>query len=242
VQARDELLAIVSHDLRSPLSSILMEAETILILAAADGGQHSMSEGAERIRTSATHMSALIGDLLDLAIIEAKGFALHLQLVESRVLVEEALTAASPIAEAKHITLAVESIDSPWVEADPRRIFRTLTNLLGNAINFTPEGGTVTLRAERRGDELLITVKDTGPGIAAEQLPHIFERYWTGRPASQLGVGLGLYIAKGIVEAHGGRIWAESSIGGAKLSFTVPLRTDGEPAGDEPRPRRLAAR
>jgi signal transduction histidine kinase len=97
-----------------------------------------------------------------------------------------------------------------------------LSNLLGNAIKFTPEGGNITLRAERCGDELWITVVDTGPGIAADHLPHVFERYWKARPASRVGEGLGLYIAKGIVEAHGGRIWAESS-NGARLTFTLPL-------------------
>jgi signal transduction histidine kinase len=114
------------------------------------------------------------------------------------------------------------------------RIFRVLSNLLGNAVKFTPEGGTITLRATRRGDELMITVIDTGPGIAADHLPHVFERYWQARPASQAGAGLGLYIARGIVEAHGGRIWAESSAVGARLIFTLPLTrraaTDSSPA------------
>jgi signal transduction histidine kinase len=128
-----------------------------------------------------------------------------------------------PLAEAKQIALAVDLIDLPRLEADPERIYRVLSNLLGNAVKFTPEGGTITLRAAQRGDELLIAVIDTGPGIAADHLPHVFERYWKGRPASAAGTGLGLYIAKGIVEAHGGRIWAESSDAGARLIFTLPL-------------------
>ena len=224
VRTRDDLIAVVSHDLRSPLSSILMQAELMLNTARLRRGNLTpIACGVERIRRSATHMKALIEDLLDLARIEAQRFALHLQSVESRVMVEEALLAASPLAEAKRITLAAELIDSPRLEADPERILRVLSNLLGNAIKFTPEGGNITVRAERRGDELLITVVDTGPGIAADQLPHVFERYWKARPASQIGAGLGLYIAKGIVEAHGGRIWAESSTGGARLTFTLPL-------------------
>jgi signal transduction histidine kinase len=128
----------------------------------------------------------------------------------------------------------VDLIDLPRLEADSERIFRVLSNLLGNAIKFTPEGGTITLRAAPRGDELMITVIDTGPGIAPDHLPHVFERYWQARPASQAGAGLGLYIARGIVEAHGGRIWAESSAGGARLIFTLPLihraATDSSPA------------
>ena len=225
VRTRDDLIAVVSHDLKNPLSAIQLQAELMLNTASACGEETSklLRVGAERIRRSATHMKALIDDLLDLAKIEAQRFALNLQSVESRAMLEEALLAAAPLAEAKRITLAAKLIDSPRLEADPERIFRVLSNLLGNAIKFTPEGGNITVRAERCGDELLITVVDTGPGIAADELPHVFERYWKARPASQSGTGLGLYIAKGIVEAHGGRIWAESSNGGARLTFTLPL-------------------
>ena len=224
VRARNDLIAVVSHDLRSPLSAILMQAEAMLNGAPhGEESAHRSRASVERIRRSATHMKALIDDLLDLARIETQRFALQLTAVESGAMVEEAALAASPLAEAKRITLAVESIDSPSLQADPERILRVLSNLIDNAIKFTPEGGKITVRVQRRGDELLITVRDTGPGIAAEHLPHVFERYWKGRPASQVGTGLGLYIAKGIVEAHGGRIWAESSAGGARLSFTLPL-------------------
>ena len=125
------------------------------------------------------------------------------------------------MAAAKKIRIASQ-VDSTTLEVDPEQVFRVLSNLLGNAIKFTPEGGTVTIRGERQSDQMKIAVSDTGPGIPADQLPHVFERYWQARPARQLGTGLGLYIAKGIVEAHGGRIWAESP-GGARLIFTLPL-------------------
>jgi light-regulated signal transduction histidine kinase (bacteriophytochrome) len=225
VRARDDLIAVVSHDLKNPLSAILMQTESMLKRASAGSEEslHLLRVGVERIARSATHMKALIEDLLDLARIETQRFTLHLQSVESRHLLDEALLAALPLAEPKRITLAVDLIDLPRLEADPERIFRVLSNLLGNAVKFTPEGGTITLRAAPRGDELLITVIDTGPGIAADHLPHVFERYWQAGPASRAGAGLGLYIARGIVEAHGGRIWAESSAGGATLIFTLPL-------------------
>jgi len=168
-------------------------------------------------------MKALTDDLLDLASIESHRFALRLRPLESRELVEDALLAASPLAEAKQITFAVELIDVPRLEADPERIFRVLSNLLGNAIKFTPEGGTVTIRTERRGDDLSIAVADTGPGIAADQLPHVFDRYWRGQSTNQPGAGLGLYIARGIVEAHGGKIWAEPAADGARFTFILPL-------------------
>jgi signal transduction histidine kinase len=236
VRARDDLIAVVSHDLKNPLSAILMQAESMLKRASVGSEEslHLLRVGAERIGRSATHMKALIEDLLDLARIETQRFTLHLQSVESRVFLEEALLAALPLAESKRITVAVDLIDLPRLEADPERVFRVLSNLLGNAVKFTPEGGTITLRAAPRGDELLITVIDTGPGIAADHLPHVFERYWQAGPASRAGAGLGLYIARGIVEAHGGRIWAESSAGGARLIFTLPLTrraaTDSSPS------------
>ena len=98
-----------------------------------------------------------------------------------------------------------------------------LSNLLGNAIKFTPEGGTVTLRARPRDGQLSVTIADTGPGIAPEDLAHIFDRFWRPRGSEREGTGLGLYIARGIVEAHGGRVWAESSPQGATVVFTLPL-------------------
>jgi signal transduction histidine kinase len=226
VRARDELLAVVSHDLRNPLSSILLETKTMLMLTAGDEGKGSLRvlrECAEGIKGSATRMMSLTDDLLDLASIERRRFRLHLQLVESRKLIDDALLTASPLAAAKRIAFAVELIDTPRVNADPDRIFRVLSNLLGNAINFTPDGGTITVRAERRGGNFSIAIADTGPGITAEHLPHVFERYWKGASTTKSGSGLGLYIARGIVEAHGGKIWAESSAAGARFTFTLPL-------------------
>jgi light-regulated signal transduction histidine kinase (bacteriophytochrome) len=225
VQARDELIAVVSHDLRSPLSAITMLSEAMMMIShqTSAGAPSSalLRDGPERIRNSAAHMKALIDDLLDLAKIEANRFVLRRRSADSGVLIEESLRAASPLAAAKEIRIASQ-VDPTTLQVDPEQIFRVLSNLLGNAIKFTPEGGTITVRAERRSDELMVAVSDTGPGIPADQLPHLFERYWQARPARQLGAGLGLYIAKGIVEAHGGRIWAESPAG-ARLIFTLPL-------------------
>jgi signal transduction histidine kinase len=178
---------------------------------------------AEGIEESATRMISLTHELLDLASIEGHGVQLDLQLVEGRKLVQDALRSVSTLAEAKGITLAMEVTDSPTLEADPERILRVLSNLLGNAIKFTPDSGRITVRAERRGDDLSIAVADTGPGIAGDHLPHVFDRYWKGSGTVTPGSGLGLYIARGIVEAHGGKIWAESSAAGARFTFTLPL-------------------
>jgi len=225
VRARDDLLAVVSHDLRNPLSSIQLQAEVLLSAPTPgdEGRARILREGAERIRRSASHMKALTDDLLDLASIEAHRFALRLQSVDSRDLIEEALSDASALAQVKRITFGVELIDTPKLEADPERILRVLANLLGNAIKFTPEAGKITVRAERRDGHLSIAVTDTGPGIPEDDLPHVFERYWKAAAASKPGSGLGLYIASGIIEAHGGKIWAESSAGGARFTFTLPI-------------------
>jgi signal transduction histidine kinase len=168
-------------------------------------------------------MKALIEDLLELERLGAKSFPLDLQPVESRDLLEDAVTDAQPLADAKHISLVLDLSDLPKIDADPHRISQVLSNLLGNAIKFTPEGGTVTLSAQPRDGVLSVTIADTGRGIAPEDLAHIFDRYWRPKASAGEGTGLGLYIARGIVEAHGGRVWAESSPQGATFVFTLPL-------------------
>ena len=133
------------------------------------------------------------------------------------------MTDAQPLADAKHISLLLDLSEPPTIDADPHRISQVLSNLLGNAIKFTPEGGTVRLSAQPRDGVLSVTIADTGRGIAPEDLAHIFDRYWRPKGSAGMGTGLGLYIARGIVEAHGGRVWAESSPQGATLVFTLPL-------------------
>jgi light-regulated signal transduction histidine kinase (bacteriophytochrome) len=226
VRDRDELLAVVSHDLQNPLASILLEAKSMLRLTSAVGDNERVSvlrECAEAIEESATRMISLTNELLDLASIDSHRVQLHLQLVESRKLVEDAVASASNAAKANGITLALELIDSPTVKVDPDRMFRVLSNLLGNAVKFTPDGGTITIRAALQGDDLSIAIIDTGPGIPDDHLPHVFERYWKGASMTTPGSGLGLYIARGIVEAHEGKIWAESSKAGARFTFTLPV-------------------
>lgn len=223
VRAREDLIAVVSHDLRSPLSSILLQTEAMSSPDSEAGSERLLRQRADRIGRSASHMKAMVDDLLDLAKLESQSFALRLERVESGRMVEEALRVASPLAEAKQIRMTAQLIDAPSVDADPERIFRVLSNLLGNAIKFSPVGGTIFVRAERKDRELLITVVDHGSGIAAEALPHVFDRYWKAQQSSKVGSGLGLYIARGIVEAHGGRIWAECSGGSTRFIFTLPL-------------------
>jgi signal transduction histidine kinase len=143
-------------------------------------------------------------------------------------LIDEADDMLRPLAVEKSIRLErVVEDDGCEVEIDSRQMLRVFSNLVGNALKFSPEGGRITLHAARHGSSVDFAVTDTGPGIPPEQLPHIFERYWQAREGDRRGVGLGLSIAKGIVEAHGGRIWAEREPGGgAVFSFSVPLSTE----------------
>jgi signal transduction histidine kinase len=131
-----------------------------------------------------------------------------------------------PLATAASLELRAEIADNvSTVSADSARLLQVLSNLVGNAIKFTPKGGFITIRIEPLGDELRFAVSDTGPGIPPDQLPHIFGRFWQANRKDRRGIGLGLAIAKGIVEVHGGRIWVESQLGeGSNFYFTIPVK------------------
>lgn len=222
--ARDMMLAVVSHDLKNPLSSVMMGISLLL--------RHPERFDSARARTylgrierSARRMNRLIDDLLDTARIDAGTLSLEVQRFDPRVLVFEALEAVRPLAEDKLVSLEDELPRGlPELRGDAARLHQVLGNLLGNAIKFTPSGGTVTVRAEPYGDMVCFSIADTGPGIPMTELPHLFDRYWQARSTAKLGTGLGLFIAKGIVDAHGGRLWVESVLGsGTRFSFTVPI-------------------
>jgi light-regulated signal transduction histidine kinase (bacteriophytochrome) len=224
VRARDDLVAVVSHDLRNPLGVIQMQAA--ILLQTAGSGTEDFSR---RIQTSTEHiqravrrMNTLIRDLLDLAKLEAGRFTLQCSRCQMNDLAEESLLILRPLAEAKRITLTSD-LRADAVDADRDRIFQVLSNLVGNAIKFTPERGSISIRAETDDQEVRVTVSDTGPGIPSDQLANLFDRYWQARRSDQEGSGLGLFIAKGIIEAHGGRIWTEAHAGtGATFIFILP--------------------
>jgi signal transduction histidine kinase len=210
---------------------ILLETAQLLghLPEAGDQRTRTMRGSVELIRRSTARMKALIDDLLEIERLGANSLPLDVQTVESRDLLEDAVTDAQPLAHAKHISLVLDLSDPPRIDADPHRIAQVLSNLLGNAIKFTPEGGTVTLCARPRDGALSVTITDTGEGIAPDDLAHIFDRYWQPKGSKGEGTGLGLYIARGIVEAHGGRVWAEASPQGATFVFTLPI----EPRRDQ---------
>jgi signal transduction histidine kinase len=221
--ARDNLLAVVSHDLKNPLGTILMDLEMLAPRGDQAPGD-DVRRHLQRIGRSAQRMHRLIADLLDTASIEAGRFSVSPERLELAPALAETLDLVQPLAARKQLALASEVPERlPAVLADPGRIQQVLLNLLGNAIKFTPEGGRITVRAEVAGDRAILSVTDTGPGIAAEELPHLFERFWQARRTARLGTGLGLFIARGIVEAHGGTLWVESQPGeGSRFTFTLP--------------------
>ena len=227
-RARDDVLAIVSHDLRNPIHTIVMASSFLLEIlpeTQPTGAEPEPRRQTEVIRRSAHRANALIGDLLDVTRIEAGRLVVSARPADARELVDEAVHEAMSLAEGKRLRLSSRCADAlPPVQADRARVAQLFGNLLGNAIKFTPAGGEVTVHAEPMGAHVRFEVRDTGPGIAAEHLPHLFDRYWQARETQELGTGLGLYIAKGIAEAHGGRLWAESEPGhGSAFLFTLPV-------------------
>jgi PAS domain S-box-containing protein len=222
VRDRDNLLAVVSHDLRGPVSTIQLTAE---LLARTGGAHPELRRPLEMILRSSAQMKQLIDDLLQAATIEAGRFAVLAEPHEVAPIVVPALELLEARAAERSIRLERELADAlPAINADERRIVQVLSNLIDNAIKFTREGGLVRLCVTADAGEVRFAVSDDGPGIPSDELPHLFERYWKGESMSERGTGLGLYIAKGIVEAHGGRIWVTSQPGlGSTFTFAIPI-------------------
>ena len=226
-RSRDEMLGVVAHDLRNPLNTIFMG--TTLMLSG--GGEvAALRKQAEMVRRAAERMNRLIQDLLDIRRVDSGRMAIDPKIESVDEMMAEALEMLRPLASAASLSLEYDAPKSvPSVAADSARLLQVLSNLVGNAIKFTPPGGRVWIEVEPMGDEVRVAVSDTGPGIPAEQLPHIFGQFWQGNRTDRRGIGLGLAIAKGIVEAHGGRIWVESQVGeGSRFIFTLPVAHEAE--------------
>jgi len=221
-RARDEMLGVVAHDLRNPLSTITMVSQMLLDGSAPE--RMAERKQVEIMRRAAERMKRLISDLLDAKRIESGGLAVDPRPEEVTTVVGDALEMLRPLASSSSVQLDAAVPDGlPRVLVDPARVQQVLSNLVGNAIKFTPPGGSITVSADLAPDGVCLAVADTGPGIPNEELPHIFGRYWQGKRADRRGVGLGLAIAKAIVEAHHGRIWVESQVGaGTSFYFTMP--------------------
>ncbi|MEZ1315078.1 ATP-binding protein [Pseudomonas fluorescens] len=230
VRARDDLVAVVSHDLRNPMTVISMLCGMMQKTFSSDGPHTSrrITTAIDTMQQAAARMNILLEDLLDTSKIDAGRYTITPQKLDVRHMFEEAQTLLTPLALDKDISISFEADPDLSIHADPERLFQVLSNLVSNAIKFTPRLGTVGVQATSVGNEIVFTVRDSGEGIPKENLPHVFERYWTVKDGNPTGTGLGLYITQGIVEAHGGRIVAESEPGGGALfRFTVPASIEG---------------
>ncbi len=223
---RDDFLAMVSHDLRNDLIGIALSVGELLGNARDDDSGQKIFRWATNIQRINVRMSRLIGDLLDVVSIEAGKFKVVPENQDVDTAVDEVIESFAAIASAKGVELKVTRIERSFsARFDRHRIQQVLGNLLTNALKYTGQGGTVAVRTERDGDRVCFSVADEGPGIAAYHLDTIFDRYAQGTRQHRAGLGLGLYIARRIVEAHHGKIWAESQRGrGSTFYFSLPLR------------------
>ena len=225
VRARDELVAVVSHDLRNPMTIISMLCG-MMQKAFSNNGPHTsrrITSAIDTMQQASNRMSVLLDDLLDTSKIEAGRYTISPQSLDVSQIFEEAFSLLTPLALEKAVELTFHAEPDLKMHADPERLFQVLSNLIGNAIKFTPAQGKIGVVAMANGNDIVFSVRDSGKGIAPEQLPHIFDRYWTAKEGNALGTGLGLYISQGIIKAHGGHLLAESTLGeGSEFRFTVP--------------------
>jgi len=225
VAARDEVLAVVAHDLRNPLGTIVMQGN--MLGSRVGDAETRARKASERIARAAARMERLIQDLLDVTRVEAGQLPLERAPLHMRDVVAEAVDAQKALAASSSIELGRDVAEQVSdVFADRHRMLQVFENLIGNAIKFTATGGRITLGVVAQADSVLCYVRDTGRGIPADELQHLFDRFWQPRRKrgeTRTGAGLGLPIVKGIVEAHGGRIWVESAPGeGSTFYFTIP--------------------
>jgi PAS domain S-box-containing protein len=214
-QARDEVLAVVAHDLRNPLSTIRLACDVL--------EETQQARQIEIIRRATRRMQGLIDDLVDAASIRAARLSITLTQVDAGQLVREIVDDFAAEAADKRVALVLEVESSAVVRCDARRIAQALSNLVNNALKFTGAGGAVTLRV--RSDDLHVefAVEDTGRGIAPDEIDKVFDRAWQSDETAHLGSGMGLYITKGVVEAHGGEIKVSSQLGrGSVFTFHLP--------------------
>jgi signal transduction histidine kinase len=230
VRSREEVLAVVAHDLRTPLNFIKMGAQLVTEAPDAKENTHLL----ERVQGAADLMSLLIDDLLEVAKIEAGGISIHPKPLSAQTLVDDAIQMSGPLALRHQTRLIAEcEPDLPPVLADYERILRVLSNLIVNAVKFGGANTEVRVTTGRGDGTVRFSVIDSGPGISAENLERIFDRFWQADSADRRGAGLGLAIVKAIVTAHGGTIAVTSAIGaGSNFYFDLPVASS--PAGTRP--------
>lgn len=233
-KSRRSLFAAISHDLRTPLSSMRAMVEAL-----ADGVVQDAETRDRYLALTSSEierLALLIDDLFELTVIESGELKLRLEWLNVNDLIAEVAGAFGPQAERAGINLAVETSATPPLPGDPSRLGRVLYNLLQNAVRHTPHDGSIVVCSQQRGDEVYVAVSDSGDGIPPGEAQFIFDRFYRAeksRARESGGSGLGLSIARGIVEAHGGSIWVEPSEGsGATIAFTLPARANYHRQGD----------
>jgi signal transduction histidine kinase len=230
-RARESMIAIVSHDLRSPLTAVLLGIAYIRRALGEGASPAGLGGALDAVQRSADSMRRLVDDLLDAARIDAGRFSIEPVRQPLVPILEDAVHAARLAAEARRVRVDLEAPAAErFVRCDRQRLTQVLANLLGNAVKFSPEGARVELALREEGEWLRIDVRDWGPGIAEADLPHVFDRYWQAGDKAHLGTGLGLFIARTIVESHGGRLEVESRLGEGS-TFTVALRRESSDPG-----------
>ena len=226
ILTREDMVAVVSHDLKNPLATIQMAVTLLKEAIVPDDEAHSLErEHLDVIHRTAERMHRLIHDLLDTAAIEAGHLRLTRLPTSANELVIEAIELLGPLAAAKRIALLADVPSGlPSVMADRGRVLQVFSNIAGNAIRFTPSGGRIEFGVRERDHALEFLIRDSGPGIEPGDLGHLFERYWQAEKTRSTRSGLGLPIAKQLIEAHGGEIRADSQPGkGSRFTFTLPV-------------------
>ncbi len=225
IRTREDLLTVVSHDLRNPLGVVSMQTALVAAMLPPDAAGERARKGLEKIQRAADRMETLVKDLLDLGSIEAGTFSVAPAPQPASLLIGQAIDLLSSLTAKKSLTLSAHPHDGDVkVNCDRHRVLQVFSNLIGNAIKFTPVGGTIAVASAADEDHVRFSVSDSGPGIPVGQAEHLFERYWQAQGGEGHGVGLGLYIAKAIVDAHHGKLWVDSAPGrGATFHFTLPL-------------------
>jgi signal transduction histidine kinase len=227
---REQILGVVSHDLRNPLGTMKLSIGVLADLAVPPQEESARDQTIGMLERAVDRAQRLIEDLLDFANIDAGRLSLELRRLDPILLLHEARDVLEPLARAKQVLLEIDAHPPlRHVLGDRDRILQVLSNLATNAINVSASGAIVRLRATPSGDAIRFSVTDMGPGISETDQRHLFERRWRSSAIAYKGTGLGLAIAQGIVEAHGGKIWAESTLGvGSTFCFTLPVH-----AGDQ---------
>ena len=223
LKAREELVAVVSHELKNPLTTITSSLDLMKRVMPSDKYSEKMLKLFHNIYEATRRMARITSDLIDVS--KIGHFPLELAPIEVSLLVDEVVTLSQPLALDKSIRIEKNiSKEVSVVICDRDRIVQSLLNLLNNAIKFTAEGGTIRVEVDRVDDQIRFKIRDTGCGISKDQLPHVFERFWQAKHRQYLGSGLGLYITKGIVQMHGGKVGVESKSGeGSLFYFTLPI-------------------